>query len=101
MSKWTVTLWLFLAAQPLKAIAVGPELGESPRVRAFGLVIGSNVSRDPDVRPLRYADDDAIQNARLLSELGADVVLLVEPDPESRSIYPGIQSTPPTRAAMQ
>ena len=43
-------------------------------LRTFALVVGTNVSDDPAVKPLRYADDDAVNNARLLRELGAEVV---------------------------
>lgn len=68
---------------------------------AFGLVIGTNRSHDPKVKSLRYADDDAVQNAKLLSEFGGRTVLLVDLDAQSRTLYPGIKTTPPTKAAVR
>lgn len=68
--------------------------------RSFGLVIGTNVSRDPDVKALQFADDDAIQNAALLTSLGAKVVLLVDADTASQKLFPHVKSTLPTRKAV-
>lgn len=73
--------------------------GQNPSL--FGLVIGTNISRDPGVKPLRYADDDAVQNAKLLSELGAQVVLLVQLDSESEALYTAMQTTRPTKTAVR
>jgi hypothetical protein len=55
---------------------------------SLAVVVGSNVSPSPSLEPLRYADDDAIQNARTLSLLGAQPVLLVSPDAETRELFP-------------
>lgn len=67
----------------------------------FGLVIGTNRSHDPKVKTLRYADDDAVQNAMLLTEFGGQVVLLAELDAHSRTLYPDVKATAPTRAAVR
>lgn len=66
----------------------------------FALVIGYNQTDDPSVGPLRYADDDAVQNALLLVQLGAQVVLLTTLDEASRSLYPNVEPQAPTRAAV-
>ncbi|MFH0902421.1 MAG: hypothetical protein V2A73_17460 [Pseudomonadota bacterium] len=58
----------------------------TPERALFALVIGTNHSRNPASAALRYADDDAVQNATLLRELGAEVVLLVELDADSRPL---------------
>jgi caspase domain-containing protein len=80
----------------LVASAAGAE--EPPRL--YGLVIGYNRSDDPSVPPLRYADDDAVKNAELLAELGAEVVLLSELDRESAELYPAVKASPPTKGAL-
>ncbi|MFC1609423.1 hypothetical protein ACFL6C_00560 [Myxococcota bacterium] len=72
---------------------------ESPRL--FGLAIGYNGTDEPDQIPLKYADDDAIKNAQLLADLGAEHVVLTEPDPESRAMFPEVESTAPTHAAVK
>lgn len=87
--------WLMLSAAP-----------DTPAVKAketalFGLVIGTNVSRDPSTPPLRFADDDAVKNAELLWDLGADVVLLVAPDAETRELHPGVEDLLPTAEAVR
>jgi hypothetical protein len=58
---------------------------------ALAVVVGSNASPSPALEPLRYADDDAIQNARTLTLLGTRPVLLVSPDPETRELFPGVR----------
>ena len=69
-------------------------------LRTFALVVGTNVSDDPAVKPLRYADDDAVNNARLLRELGAEVVLLAQLDADTRRLFPDVREQLPTRAAL-
>ncbi len=66
----------------------------------FGLVIGSNSTGDGSKAPLRYADDDAVQNALLLRQLGAQVVLLANPDKQTRELHPDMVATHPTLAAL-
>lgn len=53
----------------------------------FGIVVGYNESTDPDASTLQYADDDALQYAALLEEMGAEVRLLVTPDEDTRRLY--------------
>ena len=57
---------------------------------ALAVVIGSNESPTPALERLRYADDDAIQNARMLSLLGVRSQLLVSPDAETRELFPSV-----------
>ncbi len=87
-------LWVALFAAPMVATAQGNDL------KLFGLVIGTNVSTDPEVKPLRYADDDAVQNARLLGELGAQVVLLADIDHDTQQLFPEVKTTPPTKSTI-
>ncbi|MBN2360904.1 MAG: caspase family protein [Deltaproteobacteria bacterium] len=93
-----------MKAALLIAVALGPELAAqslplAPQ-RPYALVIGCNTPDTADADKLRYADDDAIQNALLLRELGAEVILLVDPDAESRESYPELVFTPATRANL-
>jgi hypothetical protein len=76
--------------------------GQSVEGRAFGLIVGHNGTDDPKVASLRYADDDAVRNAKLLTQLGAPggFILLTRLDPESRALYPDARPTPPTRRAI-
>ena len=76
--------------------------GQAVERRAFGLIIGHNGTDDPKVASLRYADDDAVRNAQLLSQLGTagGVILLTRLDPESRALYPDARPSPPTRQAI-
>jgi hypothetical protein len=71
-----------------------------PASPLFALVVGNNRPAAPEVAPLRYADDDAVQNAELMTELGAQTVLLTRLDLESRELYPNVQATAPTRGAL-
>jgi len=58
---------------------------------SLAVVVGSNASPSATLDPLRYADDDAIQNARTLALLGVRPVLLVSPDPETRDLFPAVR----------
>jgi hypothetical protein len=84
--KWAALCLLLMA----RTAAAGPA--------SFAIVIGSNTSPSAGTDPLRYADDDAIQNARTLTLLGARTVLLVSPDAETRELYPEVH---PDAAATQ
>lgn len=58
------------------------------RVQLFALVIGHNGTSAPDQAPLRFADDDAVNLAVLLRELGADVELMTAPDRDTQALLP-------------
>lgn len=69
--------------------------------KSLALVIGHNGSLDSTTPPLRYADDDAFQYARLFFELGAEVTLLVDPDPSTAKLYANMTPDgPPTQEAI-
>jgi hypothetical protein len=79
----------------LLALAAGPV----PEVVA--IVVGSNRSPSTTVPELRYADDDAIQNARTMTMLGASTTLLVTADAETRDLFPATAATgPATREGL-
>ena len=67
----------------------------------YAVIVGSNVPTGPDVRPLRYADVDAVGYAQLLEQAGAQVTLLTALDEDTRALYPKVQPQgAPTRAAL-
>lgn len=70
------------------------------QVRRHAIVIGHNGSDDPSLRPLEYADDDAIRYADLLRWVADDVVLLTTPDEATQRLYPASRGKTPTRAAV-
>jgi hypothetical protein len=73
----------------------------APGPAAVAVVVGSNQSPSPELPNLRYADDDAIQNARTLALLGAAAELLVSPDEETRDLFPAVRPAgPATRDAL-
>ena len=73
-------------------------------VRAtFALIIGSNISVDRDVRPLKYADDDAANYLDLFRVLGARTYLLSRLDDNTRRLHPqaAAEAAEPNRAALE
>jgi hypothetical protein len=75
--------------------------------RYFALVVGYNgppatEGTDAPV-PLRYADDDALSFYELEKEAGSDVVLLAEPDTDSRRRFPWAAEVarPPTTSEIE
>jgi hypothetical protein len=73
--------------------------GEAPA--RFAVVVGNNTSDSPRVKPLRYADDDAVATHRLLEQAGVKSVLLVSPDADTRRLHPELAPQgPPTREKL-
>jgi hypothetical protein len=71
----------------LRAVAPAAAFAKDrPAVEAIAM--GSNQSPTAAVANLRYADDDAVQNARVLGLLGAHAALLTSPDAETRELFP-------------
>ena len=68
--------------------------------RRFALVVGYNDSDDPALKRLRYADDDALRNARLLSHVTDRMIVLTAPDKETRRLFGAQDIAAPTRAAV-
>jgi hypothetical protein len=69
---------------------------------SVAIVVGSNQSPSSNLENLRYGDDDAVQNARTFTLLGAQTTLLVSPDAETRELNPTIHpQAAATRAALR
>jgi hypothetical protein len=87
----------------LAAIALGggrARAADAPL--SIAIVVGSNQSPSSNLENLRYGDDDAVQNARAFALLGAQTMLLVSPDAETRELNPTVHpQAPATRAALR
>jgi hypothetical protein len=89
-----------LAGAPAAAAPRAPLASNDPALVA--VVVGSNRSPSPALAGLRYADDDAVQNARTLRLLGArSTVLLTTPDQDTLDVFPDVDPAgPATREAL-
>lgn len=69
----------------------------------FALIIGSNVSIDRDLPPLKYADDDAAGYQELFRLLGARTYLISRLDEDTRRLHPqaAAEALEPTRASLE
>jgi hypothetical protein len=70
---------------------------------SFALIMGSNVSVDADLPPLKYADDDAANYLDLFRLLGARTYLLSRLDENTRRLHPqaAAEALEPNRAALE
>jgi hypothetical protein len=75
----------------------------APGTATFALIIGSNVSVDRELPPLKYADDDAARNLDLFRLLGARTYLLSRLDENTRRLHPqaAAESLEPRRAVFE
>jgi hypothetical protein len=90
-------LFFVAGAAPDRAVAEGVVAKDA----LFGLVVGTNRSDSLEVPPLKYADDDAVENAALLTQLGARVALLTKLDSATKKLYGDVSATPPTKKSIQ
>ena len=69
----------------------------------YAVIVGNNQGLTAEVRPLRYADDDAVHYAELVEPLAAQVHLLTVMDRETQLQHPALalRAIPPTHAALQ
>jgi hypothetical protein len=89
------------AATAALALTAAPAVAAAPPL-SVAIVVGSNHSPSAALENLRYGDDDAVQNARTLTLLGAETTLLVSPDAETRELFPMTHPQgPATRAALR
>lgn len=79
-----VAVWAACAGGTARA-----EERKAPGAKAlFALIIGVNASTEPDVQPLKYADDDAARYLDLFRALGARTYLLSRLDDNTRRLHP-------------
>src|SRR5262252_4865534 len=84
------------------ALLVAHPARADPQRALFALVVGSNVSVDAELPPLRYADDDAAGYLQLFRALGARTYLLTRFDAGSRRVHvqAAAEALEPTRAQL-
>lgn len=89
-----------LVAALLALLAPREARAESPRA-SFALIIGSNVSVDTNLQPLRYADDDAARYLDLFRLLGARTYLLTRLDENTKRLHPqaAAEATDPKKSS--
>lgn len=94
--------WSLLAALSAPGQARAEPAGrQSGPPLSLAIIVGSNRGPSPAQDSLRFGDDDAIQNARTLSQLGVRTTLLVDPDAETRELFPTARPQgPATRVAL-
>jgi hypothetical protein len=88
-------------ARPRGAQAAEPLVAPAPAT--FALIIGSNVSVDRGLPPLKYADDDAAGYLDLFRLLGARTYLLTRLDENTRRLHPqaAAEALEPVRATLE
>jgi hypothetical protein len=66
------------------------------------VIVGLNASPNPSLKPLRYADDDAVQYARLFAHFADQVTLLTVLDDDTQRAAPEAVklARPPTKKAL-
>jgi len=90
-------LFIVVVASPKRAIAERVAVKDA----LFGLVVGTNRSDAKELPPLKYADDDAVENAALLTQLGARVALLTKLDSATKKLYGDVSATSPTKKSIR
>lgn len=66
----------------------------------FAVIVGVNQSVDPELAPLRYADDDAVRYQDLFQLLGARTWLMARLDANTTRLHPGRAAVLPVDAAL-
>lgn len=77
-------LFFLMLAFPLRAETTA-------EVERFALIIGANKSIDEELKPLKYADDDAARYFDLMQTLGARTYLLARLDENTARLHPSAQ----------
>jgi len=89
----------FLSILAVASMSLCLLAGESfAKERRFAMVVGYNDSDDQALKKLRYADDDALRNARLLEHVTEELILLTSLDKESQRLFGTTQTKAPTRS---
>jgi hypothetical protein len=100
----TSRLTLSLALVAVLGVSIARDARADDRAQAtFALIIGSNLSVDPDLPPLKYADDDAADYLDLFRLLGARTYLLTRLDDNTQRLHPqaAAEALEPRRAALE
>ena len=94
-------LLLLLLPARARAAPAAPAASAAPKLALFSLAIGYNRPESKARQRLKYADDDAVRNYKLMVALGARAALLSELDRETRELHRDVQPTMPTLEAVR
>ena len=87
------------------AVAVGVGPAQEPPPERFAIIVGYNRSFRPDMRPLAYADDDALRTFELLQSVvpTKHISLLAEVDTNTLVAFPETadRAKSPTRPRLR
>lgn len=86
----------------LVVLCFGALAASAAPVKAYAIIVGNNDSVQPDVKPLRFADDDAAKYYELLRPAAAELVLLTVMDADTQRVHQDLPavSIAPSRANM-
>ena len=103
MKRWAIPLLVALVCAALSVSGEQSARADEAGPATFALLIGSNVSVDRDLPPLKYADDDAARNLDLFRLLGARTYLLSRLDENTRRLHPqaAAEALEPRRAVFE
>lgn len=96
----SAALCALLIGAPAPARARAASEGASGGVSVFSLAIGYNHPEKKGLARLRYADDDAVNNHRLMRTLGAQSLVLTQLDGQTRELFPSLAVTAPSKRAL-
>ena len=102
MTRALARLAAMLALFGLLGFGAAQAAEEAPRPALFALIIGVNRGVGAELKPLLYADDDAVRYQELFRSLGARTQLLARLDRETTALSPqaAAEALTPTRAAL-
>lgn len=91
------------AAAALTIVGLAAICWPASATRTFAVIVANNGSQDPDVRPLRFADDDGARYWEIFSAFADETRLLATLDAETQKVHPSLadQSVPPTLANVR
>lgn len=96
-----IAIGIIVLALARESRAEGPV--PAPAKAVFAVIVGSNVSVDTELPPLKYADDDAARYVDLFRLLGARTYLLTRLDANTARLHPqaAAEALLPRRAELE
>jgi caspase domain-containing protein len=88
MKAWRFAACVLVVVVVVPARATVATAASAVPTKTFALIVGVNRSTDPNIAPLRYADDDAVRYRDLFRAVGGRTVTLASLDDNTRRIHP-------------
>lgn len=89
-----------LLAMLIVGLSVASVSPASAAEKRFALVVGYNFSDDSALKPLRYADDDALRYGALFSHVASESIVLTQLDRETKRLMGAKKVGAPTRSQI-